>query len=109
MATMALSDLSPTPGNLAEVFRTRFGDPRATGPLPRLWHRLGYFVPDIHYEALVANLVQPGSSWLDVGCGRGIFPTNPRLAETLAGRCRVVAGVDPDENVDENPLLHVRA
>jgi hypothetical protein len=41
----------------------------------------------VYYEAVVAKLVRPESQWLDVGCGRGVFPSNPRLAQTLAKRC----------------------
>jgi 2-polyprenyl-3-methyl-5-hydroxy-6-metoxy-1,4-benzoquinol methylase len=98
----------PTPDELAAVFRLRFGDPAATGPLPRLWHRLGYFTPDVHYEALVAKSVGPGTAWLDVGCGRDVFPTNPALARALAARCHTLVGVDPDATIAENPFVHER-
>jgi len=91
------------------VHVSRYGNPRATGPLPRLWHRLRYFVPDIFYEAVVAKLVRKGSTWLDAGCGRGIFPSNPQLARTLAQQCQLLVGVDPDETLQENALVHVRA
>jgi 2-polyprenyl-3-methyl-5-hydroxy-6-metoxy-1,4-benzoquinol methylase len=109
MMTSNHTDLGPTQAHLEEAYRTRFGDPRQAGPLPKLWYRLGYFVPDVFYEATVARLVRDGANWLDVGCGRGIFPSNDRLAQTLALRCKNLVGVDPDETVEENPLVHVRA
>ena len=34
-----------------------------------------YYTPDDVYEALVAGLVCTGISWLDVGCGRELFPS----------------------------------
>lgn len=94
--------------DLAEIFRLRFGDPTSTGILPRLWHRLRYFVPDIFYEAAVAKLVGKDSAWLDVGCGRDIFPTNSNLAAVLSERCGLLVGVDPDATVQDNPFVHRR-
>jgi 2-polyprenyl-3-methyl-5-hydroxy-6-metoxy-1,4-benzoquinol methylase len=101
--------LKPTPAELATVYRSRYGHPRTTGPLPRFWHRLGYFVPDVFYEAVVTKLVRKEATWLDVGCGRALFPSNPRLAPLLAQQCRTLVGVDPDGAVEENPLVHLRA
>lgn len=65
-----------------------------------------YFTPDDHYEALVKKLLPEGGKWCDVGCGRSIFPDNPALASHLATRCRHVLGIDPDDNVRENPYVH---
>jgi SAM-dependent methyltransferase len=103
-----LSSVEPTSTDLDDMYRMRYGMPRSTGPLPRLWHRLQYFVPDVFYEAVVAKLVRKDSSWLDVECGRGLFPSNHTLARALAQNCQILVGVDPDETV-ENPLVHVRA
>jgi SAM-dependent methyltransferase len=100
--------LHPTPEDLDQVFRRRFGDPNLTGPLPRLWHRLGYFTPDIYYEALVARLVTDGTAWLDVGCGRYLFPGNEQLADILARRCSRLVGVDPDPTIHDNPFVQHR-
>jgi SAM-dependent methyltransferase len=110
MTTMALiPSAALSLEDLAEVFRLRFGDPRTTGILPRLWHRLQYFVPDVYYEAAVAKLVSKDAAWLDVGCGRDVFPANTRLGQILSQRCKMLVGVDPDGTVEENSLVHVRA
>ena len=93
---------------LLAVFRLKHGEPEATGWRPRMSYQEGYFTPDDHYEAILGRLVKPGTRWLDVGCGRDLLPTNPKLAAELAGRCSEVVGVDPDDNVLENPLLHRR-
>jgi 2-polyprenyl-3-methyl-5-hydroxy-6-metoxy-1,4-benzoquinol methylase len=97
-----------TPAELADVYRLRYGNVRTTGPLPRLWHRLGYFTPDVFYEAMVAKLVRTDTSWLDVGCGRDIFPSNRSLARLLVNRCKTVVGIDPDGTLGENCLVHVK-
>jgi SAM-dependent methyltransferase len=99
----------PTWGDLEEVFLLKHGDPATFGWGPRMRRRFGYFTPDEVYEALVGRLVEPESSWLDVGCGREIFPNNRPLAGRLAARCRVLVGVDPDDNLDANPHVHERA
>lgn len=91
---------------LDEVFRLKHGDPATTGWRPRMSYRKGYFTPDEHYEALLNRLVKPGTRWLDVGCGHDLLPSNPKLARELAARCSEVVGVDPDDNVLENELLH---
>jgi hypothetical protein len=106
-------DSGITPGfrraDLEEAFRLKHGEPRACGWRPRADWALGYFTPDLYYEALVASLVTGDTVWLDVGCGRHLFPENPRLATRLSGRCRCLVGVDPDDTLDENPFVHERA
>jgi SAM-dependent methyltransferase len=67
---------------------------------------MGYFTPDDHYEALLNRLVTPETRWLEVGCGRDIFPQNYRLARELSQRCRLLVGVDPDDTLEENVFLH---
>jgi 2-polyprenyl-3-methyl-5-hydroxy-6-metoxy-1,4-benzoquinol methylase len=102
--------LQVTTAELREVFRLRHEAGRASmGWGPRLRSRFGYFTPDEYYEAVVARLVTPGCAWLDVGCGRNIFPSNHALARMLARRCGVLVGVDPDETLEENDLVHERA
>jgi 2-polyprenyl-3-methyl-5-hydroxy-6-metoxy-1,4-benzoquinol methylase len=96
-------------GHLANVFRLKFGSPNVLGPLPRVWRRLGYYTPDEFYEATVLGLVQSNTRWLDVGCGRDVFPNNRNLARLLANRCALLFGVDPDENIEENDFVHRRA
>lgn len=80
----------------------RFGEP-GWGPKMRL--SFGYYTPDDYYEALVARLVTPGSSWADIGCGRDMFPAHPDLARELAQRAGFVFGIDPDANVLENTFV----
>lgn len=88
----------------------RYGsDPVAMGWRPRLRLRFRYFTPDEHYEAVVSRVVTPGCAWLDVGCGRNVFPSNRVLAHTLARRCGVLVGVDPDDTLSANDLVHERA
>ena len=43
-------------------------------------------LPDDVYEATIAKLVEPGCAWIDIGCGRDIFPGNYGLAKELAER-----------------------
>ena len=76
------------------------------GPSGRLAQN--YFFPDDHYEALVSRFVRPGCSWLDVGAGRDTFPSHPELARELCSRAGYVAGVDPDDNIKENPFVTER-
>jgi 2-polyprenyl-3-methyl-5-hydroxy-6-metoxy-1,4-benzoquinol methylase len=101
--------LNPTRQELDALFRMKYGDPAATGWGPRQRLRFGYFTPDDVYEAIVAKLVAPGCSWIDIGCGRDLFPGNPRLAKELSARCKVLFGVDESENILENECLHERA
>jgi SAM-dependent methyltransferase len=96
------------PPDLEEAFRLKFGDPATMGWSPRMRRRFGYFSPDDRYEAQVAALVREGTAWLDVGCGRFLFPSNDRLARALALRCRRLVGVDPDATIHENPYVHER-
>jgi SAM-dependent methyltransferase len=86
--------------------RAKYGPPETTGPAPRLWYRHGYATPDEHYEALVSKLIFEGCHWLDVGCGRNVFPGNRPLAETLAERAGFLMGVDPDPTIQDNTLVH---
>lgn len=65
----------------------------------------GYFSPDEFYEATVDRLLPAGGSWADVGCGRHVFPSNPRLARKLCSRASHVVGIDPDPNVLDNPFV----
>ena len=93
--------------DLDSLFRLKHGDPKHTGWAPRRRYRFGYFTPDDIYEAAVAKLVKPGSAWLDVGCGRGFFPSNRRLSRLLADQCGLLVGVDPDRIIEENQFVHI--
>lgn len=97
-----------TPDQLLAVFRSKYGDPATAGPNPRRRFRFGYYSPDDYYEAVVEQLVTPGSRWLDVGGGRDVFPHNPNLSRTLAERCAHLTAVDPSPNVHENPFAKER-
>jgi ubiquinone/menaquinone biosynthesis C-methylase UbiE len=70
--------------------------------------RFNYYSPDEYYEAVVNKLVTSNCSWLDVGCGRYVFPNNTNLARSLANRCALLVGVDPDETIEENTFVHSR-
>ena len=76
------------------------------GPRARL--RAGYRTPDEFYETVVADHVQPGSSWLDVGGGRDIFPFNRPLSAELAARAGRLVVVDPDATAHEHRATEKR-
>ena len=71
--------------------------------------RFGYFTPDEWYEATLLRLVDSETAWLDVGCGRDLFPVNEPLSRLLSSRARLLVGLDPSNNIDENTLVHERA
>src|SRR5262245_40186768 len=75
---------------------------------PRIRGHFGYFTPDDYYEATVSRSVTAGCTWLDVGSGRNVFPSNRKLARILARRCGLLIGLDPDSTIDENDLVHER-
>jgi len=95
-----------TQSDLEEIFRIRHNDFDRLGWAPRMRRRFNYFTPDEYYEAVVDKLVAPGSQWLDVGCGRNVFPSNTNLAQILAKRCERLVGLDPDETLEENTIVH---
>jgi SAM-dependent methyltransferase len=106
---MARSSLKIVTRDLEEVFQKKYGvNTAAMGWGPRMRSRFAHFTPDDYYEAAVSRLVTNGCAWLDVGSGRHVFPNNRRLAEMLARRCGVLVGVDPDETINENDLVHQR-
>lgn len=86
------------------LFRYTYGKhPEGWGP--RIRQDFSYYTPDDYYQASIISLLKRGDKWLDIGCGRDIFPSNWRLAKLLASRAKEVAGVDPDRNVLDNELL----
>lgn len=105
----ASTRIGPEHADLDEVFRLKYGDPATTGWSPRMRYERGYFTPEDHYEALVSTLVTESTTWLDVGCGRFLFPGNEALARKLSGRCSHLTGVDPDATILENPYVHEKA
>ena len=100
--------LEPDLQVLQQVFDLKYGPLEGCGWGPRMRHAHGHFSPDDWYEALMAQLVRPGVRWLDVGCGRELFPSNRALARALAARCDHLTGLDPDPTLDENPFVHER-
>ena len=101
-----LSRRGVAPEVLREVSRLRTPASGILGWGPALQARFGYHTPDEWYEAALASLVTEETDWLDVGCGWRLLPQNQRLAQLLAARCRLVAGVDPDPSIQRNPLLN---
>jgi SAM-dependent methyltransferase len=57
-----------------------------------------YESPKRAYEAALAEAVQPGAAWLDVGCGRCIS-ANAELDEELTRRAALVVGCDADPHL----------
>ena len=94
---------------LPAVLRIKYGAPDTHGWGPRLRARFGYSTPDDWYEAAVHSLIGSSTEWLDVGCGRSVFPFNRAGAKVLAQSCRLLVGIDPSDNVDENDIVHERA
>jgi SAM-dependent methyltransferase len=90
------------------VLRDKFGDLSKAGWGPRQRLAFGHLTPADWYESLLDTLVTPETVWLDVGCGRNLAPGNPPTARRLADRCRKLVGIDPSENIDENPYVHER-
>lgn len=91
---------------LRQMFHCRYGAEGKLGWGPRLRRSFGYDTPDDVYEAVVAGTITQGTAWLDAGCGRHLFPSNPELARALSTRCSRLVGVDPDPTLQENPWVH---
>ena len=94
---------------LEAVFHIKYGQTGKLGWGPRMRRAFGYFNPDDQYETLVARLVNKHTRWLDVGCGRDLFPSNHALARQLSERCAFLMGVDPDATLDQNPFVHAKS
>ncbi|MEQ8659212.1 MAG: class I SAM-dependent methyltransferase, partial [Gammaproteobacteria bacterium] len=95
-----------TQDELEAIFDIKYRRAAQLGPGPALRLAYRYFTPDDHYEAVVRRLVGPHTRWLDVGCGRNLFPSNQALARELSERCAELVGVDPDDTLQENPFVH---
>jgi 2-polyprenyl-3-methyl-5-hydroxy-6-metoxy-1,4-benzoquinol methylase len=89
-----------------EVFRLKIESASASGWSPRIRQGFDYFTPDEWYEAILLRLINTHTDWLDVGCGRELFPSNKILGDILSSRCRLLVGVDPDDNIGSNTALH---
>ena len=95
--------------SLAQVLDLKYGPLEAAGWGPRLRSKFKYANPADWYEAYVMEKVTGETLWLDVGCGRSLFPQNDPLARLLAQRCGLLVGADPSDNIDDNPFVHQRA
>ncbi|MFT4517647.1 MAG: SAM-dependent methyltransferase [Halioglobus sp.] len=96
----------PTHQELVDIFTGKYGEIADLNWSPALRWKFDHFNPDDIYEALMTKLVTSETSWLDVGCGRNIFPSNPKLSQVLADRAKLLVGVDPDETLNDNPYVH---
>jgi SAM-dependent methyltransferase len=93
--------------HMPDVLNFKYGTGRR-GWTPRLHKLFGYSSPDDWYEATLFHLIGPDTDWLDVGCGRHVFPNNKKGARHLAATCRVLIGVDPSDNIHQNQIVHER-
>lgn len=63
----------------------------------------------IAFYVRVQSLVEPASTVLDVGCGRGAHGEDPvrvrREVRVFKGKCRRVIGIDVEERAAENPFI----
>lgn len=100
-----VSIVRPSKDELSQVFEAKYTRTPELGLTPATYRRFRYHSPDDHYEALVSRLVTSETRWLDVGCGRMLFPSNEVLARVLAERCAHLVGVDPDSTILENPFV----
>lgn len=103
-----LENLFPSHNEMWRIFCDKYLKNNKLSWGPKLRIRSGYFSPDDYYECVVKRIVEQGSRWADVGCGRNIFPHNVRLAGELAKRASFVLGIDPDETVKENRFISER-
>lgn len=94
---------------LPTVLAEKYGPVETQGWGPRMRASFGHATPDDWYEACLDVLVTPATRWLDVGCGRDLFPSNPVTSRRLADRCARLVGIDPDDNINDNPYVHERA
>jgi len=87
------------------VFRYTYGrKPKGWGPFIR--QKYDYCTPEDYYQASIVSILKEGDKWLDIGCGRDIFPSNNKLAKILTSRAKEMVGVDPSPNVLDNDLLN---
>lgn len=95
-----------TTSDLQRLADLKYGPAPMRGWNPRFRDRFGYYTPDDWYETLLNQLVKPSTRWLEVGCGRRLFPSNHALAVDLSKRCTRLVGIDESDNVADNPYIH---
>jgi len=99
-------NFEPSQKELHAVFEMKYGKKGTLGWAPAMRKRFNYFNPDDTYESLLNKLVTEKTRWLEIGCGRLFFPSNPILAKILSERCETLVGLDPDPTLLENPYVH---
>ena len=104
-----MTEPPPAAAELERIFFAKHGNPLQACWAVQRRYRFRYFRPDDCYEALLDRFVQSDTTWLDVGGGDSICPHNPKLAQILAGRCRLLVGVDPSDNIQHNPFVQERS
>ena len=90
------------------VLQDKYGDLSKGGWAPKQRLRFGHLTPADWYESLLDAIVTPRTVWLDVGCGRDLAPGNGATSRRLADRCLKLVGIDPSDNIDDNPFIHER-
>jgi 2-polyprenyl-3-methyl-5-hydroxy-6-metoxy-1,4-benzoquinol methylase len=98
----------PTPQQMHDRLAEHYGDLSKHGWRVRQKWRFQYFSPELWYEAVVDQLVNSETTWIDIGGGSAVFPGNAKLSKTLADRCHKLVGVDPSANIHSNPFVHQR-
>ena len=106
---MKETKILPTEQDVQEHFDSLHSDLREQGWRLRMMRWFGYFSGEAWYEATVDSLIKEDTTWLDVGGGKTVFPSNARLSGILSERCKLLVGVDPSPNINGNPYLHERA
>lgn len=91
--------------DLIETYQQKYGSKTNLGWGPGLRKKYGYSSPSEFYETVVKKLVEESTYWIDIGCGRDVFPSNPSLAKDLCEKANHVLGVDPDENIKSNVFI----
>jgi hypothetical protein len=69
--------LPPAKRELEETFGLKYGHIGKLCTSPSMRRRFPYNTPDEYLEARTEELVQSGCTWLDVGCGHNLFPSDP--------------------------------
>ncbi len=98
----------PTERELDDLYGRLHGHPMNHGWRVRMRYRFGYHSSERWYEAVVDRLVTEGCKWIDVGGGKSVFPDSRELSKELAARCKLLVGVDPSDNIDDNLIVHQR-
>ena len=107
-ASAHIGSVLPTEHEMRDYLARRYGNPMDHGWRVRRRHQFGYVSPELWYEATVDKLVTDRTTWIDVGGGKAIFPHDEDLSRDISDRCEYLAGVDPSENILQNPFVDER-